>query len=138
MITEEINKLAEQSANVYLKKFVDKFNNGTLNVDDLKNTLIACAEHMGMIMSDRLEHGNFELGREESNAVVKVCSEYMNQASLFPEIEAIAIKAMDGSRFSVEVSTINYQTDEKRNIYTEWKDDKVLKKAFYFIEGEEE
>lgn len=138
MITEEIKKLAEQSANVYFKKFDDKYNNGTLSIDDLKNTLIACAEHMGMIMSDRLEHGNFELGREESNAVVKVCREYMNQASLFPEIEAIAIKAMEGSRFSVEVSTINYTTDEMRNIYTEWKDDKVLKKAFYFIEGEED
>lgn len=79
-----------------------------------------------------------ELGKKESNAVVKVCRDFMQQASLFPEIEEISIKSMDGSRFSVEVSTINYQTDEKRNIYTEWKDDKVLKKAFYFIEGEEE
>lgn len=138
MSTEEINKLAEQSADLYFKKFVDKYNNGTPNVCDFKTTLIACAEYMGMIMSDRLIHGNFTLGIDESNAVVKVCREYMNQASLFPEIDMVAIKAMDGSRFSVEVSTINYQTDEKRNIYTEWKGDKVLKKAFYFIEGEED
>lgn len=141
MNTEEIKKLAEHAAELYSKRLEDKYDNGNgafKYAYDFKTAFMECAEHMGMMMKDRLEHGNFVLGREESNAVVKVCREYMNQATLFPDIAEIDIKSMDGSRFSVLVSTINYTTNEERNIYTEWKDGKVCKKEFHFIECEED